>query len=122
MILAIVGGRKYSDQEQFDKTMAEFTAEHGAPEAIVSGGANGADKMAREYANKHGIRLIEHIPEWEKFGRSAGFKRNKLIIDDCDRVIAFWDGESKGTKSSIDLAKKSNKIAKIVLYVERKEA
>ena len=50
------------------------------------------------------INRIIFLPDWDKYGKSAGFIRNKLIINEADMVVAFWDGKSKGTKNSIDLA------------------
>lgn len=46
---------------------------------------------------------------WDLHGKSAGFKRNVHIIDDSDEVIAFWDGKSRGTRHSINLAKTAKK-------------
>jgi len=51
-----------------------------------------------------GCKSIIIKPEWNKYGKSAGYKRNSLIINEADKVVAFWKGESKGTKHSIDLA------------------
>lgn len=64
---------------------------------IVSGGARGVDTCAREYAQIHGLKLTEFYPDYERFGRSAPLKRNDLIVAHADMVIAFWDGESRGT-------------------------
>ena len=47
--------------------------------------------------------------DWERYGRGAGMIRNKQIIADADVVIAFWDGASKGTKNSVELARKAKK-------------
>ena len=84
----------------------------------MSGGAKGADTYAREYAIKKGIRLIEHLPDYAKFGKAAPLVRNKLIIDNCDKVLAFWDGKSRGTKQTIDYAEKMGKPTKIVYLGE----
>jgi predicted Rossmann fold nucleotide-binding protein DprA/Smf involved in DNA uptake len=84
------------------------------PDAIVSGGAKGADTYAREFAIKKGIRLIEHLPDYAKYGRAAPLVRNRLIIDDCDKVLAFWDGKSRGTKQSLDYAESKGKPVKII--------
>lgn len=65
---------------------------------IVSGGARGVDSCARSYAQTHGIKLTEFLPEYEKFGRSAPLKRNITIIQNADLVLAFWDGTSHGAK------------------------
>ena len=75
---------------------------------IVSGGAKGVDTSAREYAISHGIKLTEFLPEYKKYGRSAPLKRNITIIENADLVLAFWDGNSRGTKFVIDNCKKRN--------------
>ena len=73
---------------------------------IISGGAKGVDTCAREYALSHGIKITEFLPEYEKYGRAAPLKRNITIIQNADLVLAFWDGESKGTKFVIDSCKR----------------
>ena len=83
---------------------------------IISGGANGADKLGEFFAKENNIDIHIFYPNWTKYGKRAGFIRNQYIIESCTHVIAFWDGESKGTKSSIDLAIKNNKKIKIIYY------
>ena len=73
---------------------------------LVSGGAKGIDTCVREYANTNGLKLTEFLPEYEKYGRNAPLKRNLQIIDYADEVIAFWDGQSRGTKYVIEQCKK----------------
>lgn len=111
MPLAIIGSRDCPavDIEEYLDEM---------PDAIVSGGAKGADTYAREFAEKKGIRLIEHLPDYAKYGRAAPLVRNRLIIDDCDKVLAFWDGKSKGTKYAIDYVKKMGKPVRIVQLIQ----
>ena len=84
-------------------------------EEIVSGGARGIDSIAREYAIENNIKLTEFLPEYSRFGRGAPLHRNLQIIDYSDYVIAFWDGNSRGTKYVIDNCKKKNK--KVAVYV-----
>lgn len=85
---------------------------------IVSGGAVGIDTCAKEYAIKNNIKLTEFLPEYEKYGRSAPLKRNLLIIDYADYVLAFWDGKSHGTKYVIDNCKKKNKPVRVFIKIE----
>jgi hypothetical protein len=49
-------------------------------------------------------------------GKKAGPVRNQQIVDKADVVIAFWNGDSRGTKSTIEITKKSNKLLKIYNY------
>ena len=85
------------------------------PDTIVSGGAVGADTYAREFARKKGLKLIEFFPDYEKYGRGAPLERNKLIVEECDCLLAFWDGKSRGTKYTLDYAKERNKPIKVVM-------
>ena len=82
-------------------------------EEIVSGGARGIDSCAREYARRNGIKLVEFLPDYNSYGRSAPILRNKDIVAYADVVLAFWDGESRGTKFVIDYAKQLGKPVKI---------
>lgn len=62
------------------------------------------DTVAEVAAEARGLKTEIFPAEWQKYGRSAGFKRNRLIVQAADKVVAFWDGESKGTASSIRIA------------------
>lgn len=108
MKIAVVGSRDMVNQSVVDHVLYEYV--QPLYDVIVSGGAKGVDTLAETFAEQHcQMKPIIFPAEWELYGRSAGFKRNKLIINECDICIAFWDGKSKGTKSSIDLSKKMNK-------------
>lgn len=106
--LGVVGSRTFSSYSFLCSVLNLFDIQN-----IVSGGAKGADSLAAQYARENNIALIEHLPDWNQFGKSAGFIRNQKIIDDSDEIIAFWDGLSKGTKHSIDLAQNVGKIVRI---------
>lgn len=83
---------------------------------IVSGGAKGIDQQAKEYAVSQHILYQEYLPEYEKYGKAAPLKRNKQIVQAADAVIAFWDGKSRGTKYTIDYAKRIGKNVNIYLF------
>ncbi len=76
---------------------------------IISGGANGIDRLAEEYADKHRISKLIIKPEYDKYGKTAPLVRNKKIVDSADMVIAFWDGQSRGTYNVIEYAKSVGK-------------
>ncbi len=104
MKAAIIGSRTFNDYQYLKEILGWFQFER-----IISGGARGADTLAKRYAAEHGIYLKEHLPNWDRDGKAAGFIRNKLIIADADELIAFYDGSSKGTAHSIKLAEESGK-------------
>ncbi len=81
---------------------------------IVSGGAVGVDSCAAEYAKKKGLKLTEFLPQYEHYGRAAPIVRNKRIVEYADKIIVFWNGRSKGTRSVIEYANKIGKPIEIV--------
>ena len=82
---------------------------------IVSGGAKGVDTLARDYAVQHGIKLTEFLPDYSRYKRGAPLKRNEQIIEYADVILAFWDGQSKGTKFVIDKAEKIGKEVRVIV-------
>jgi len=82
---------------------------------IVSGGAKGVDTSARDYAEANGIKLTEFLPEYGTYGRLAPLKRNISIIEYADVVLAFWNGDSRGTKFVIDNCEKMSVPVKVFI-------
>ena len=101
MKVAVIGSRGLT-VDDLGKYLPKDTTE------IVSGGAKGIDTCARDYALSHDLKLTEFLPEYSRYGRGAPLKRNLQIIIYSDLVIAFWDGQSKGTKNVIENCKKLN--------------
>lgn len=81
---------------------------------IISGTANGADRLGEAFAKKYGIEVKRFPAQWHKYGKSAGYVRNNIMAqyaaksNELGVLIAFWDGKSRGTKMMIDIAKKNN--------------
>ena len=107
MKVAIVGSRG------IDNVDLSYHVKEG--DEMVSGGASGVDSVAEEYAEKKRIKMTVFLPEYRLYGRAAPIVRNKKIVDYADKVIAFWDGSSKGTKSVIDYAKKTGKPCEVII-------
>ena len=117
MNVAIVGSRSFEDFETLDNFVKSVVFPKDI-EAVVSGGARGADTLAEMFAARYSISTKILLPDWSKYGRRAGFIRNKLIVDHVDILIAFWNGKSKGTASTIDLARQQNKPTYIYTFEE----
>lgn len=83
--------------------------------AIVSGGANGIDRCAAAYAKENRLELVEILPDYNSYGKLAPIQRNNRIIDIADKVIAFWDGQSRGTRYVINRCHELGKPLQIVL-------
>lgn len=107
MRLAIIGSRSAAGVDI--AAHLPFT-----PDMIVSGGARGADTLAREYARANNIPVLEFLPKYEAYGRRAPILRNIQIVDNCDFLLAFWNGTSRGTKFTVDYAIRKGVPYKIV--------
>ncbi len=109
--VVVAGCRDYSNYEEasafIDACLQELKEEYEI--IIVSGGAVGADALGERYAAENGLKLERHPADWKTYGRSAGPIRNRQMAELCDYAVCFWDGESRGTKSMIDSAKKCGK-------------
>lgn len=101
MKVAIVGSRDYPNLDEVEN----FVLSLPKGTTVISGAAIGVDRTAARVARGAGLEVVEFLPEWEKYGRSAGFRRNRLIVEACDELVAFHHNRSKGTQSSIDLAR-----------------
>jgi predicted Rossmann fold nucleotide-binding protein DprA/Smf involved in DNA uptake len=105
--VALVGSRKYKNYNEF-KDIVLGIIKPEQIELIISGGAAGADTLAKKFASEFDLPLKEFIPNWSN-GRSAGPRRNIQIISLCDICIAFPTKSSRGTLHDIKLCKKTHK-------------
>lgn len=103
MRLLVCGSRTWKDAESILRAIDGLSP---APTLLIHGGARGADQLAAKAATKRGIPIRCFMADWEQYGRSAGRIRNleMLELGRPDRVIAFWDGSSRGTAHMIHLA------------------
>lgn len=111
--LAVVGSRGFDDYFHLKKRLDPLKDKVSV---IVSGGAKGADSLAAKWAKENDIPVTIFKPEWDKYGKGAGYQRNRKIISECDACIAFWDGQSRGTQHSFKLCKEMEKPLKVVNY------
>lgn len=119
MKLIIAGGRDFSDYDLLADETSGFIVENvGFNEEviIVSGLAKGADTLGCQLAQECNYPIEGYAAEWGKFGRAAGPIRNKLMAKNATHLIAFWDGESRGTMHMIDYAHELGLTIKVVNY------
>ena len=94
------------------RSIAEFDLAPYIPtdtDMIISGGAVGIDDLAEKYADKHRISKMILRPHYDLYGKAAPLRRNEEMIQLCDRLLVIYDGKSRGTKYTIDYAKKLGK-------------
>jgi hypothetical protein len=120
MKLIVAGGRTFKDAIMLAKVLDIYQALYCLTE-IVSGTANGADKCGEQWATSNGIKIKRFPADWDLYGKSAGHLRNAEMAEYGDRLLAFWDGRSKGTKNMIDIATKKGILVGVIRYtIERK--
>ncbi len=91
MKIAVIGSR---DFKRLD-IVREYVLGLPADTVIISGGAMGVDRTAVQTAKSRGLRFIEHLPDYERYGRHIAPKiRNFDIANECDKLVCFWDGLS----------------------------
>lgn len=115
MKVIIAGSRGFSDFQLMYAKCEEILANVKEAE-IVSGTAKGADKMGEHYASLRGFSVKQFPADWNKHGKAAGYLRNKDMAEYADMLIAFWDGESRGTKHMIDLANERKLTVHVINY------
>jgi hypothetical protein len=110
----IAGGRDFDNLDYMDEVMNTLFGRYddelghmtclGIHLEVVCGMAKGADALADRWATSNWITVKEFPAEWAKHGKGAGFIRNKQMADYADTLVAFWDGQSRGTRNMIDTA------------------
>lgn len=120
MKLIIAGGRDFADTGLMISSLTELV-EQGKisdnPE-LVCGMAHGADMLAYSLWANNRMSIHKFPADWNTHGKSAGYKRNAEMAEFADALIAFWDGESKGTRHMIDimLTRYPNKPVYVIRY------
>ena len=104
----IAGSRSFNDyellREQCLSILQEKMRTHRV--IIVSGHARGADSLGERFANEFRLPFELHPAKWRLLGKAAGMVRNAEMAKCSDALIAFWDGESRGTRHMISFARK----------------
>lgn len=104
----IAGSRSFNDygllREHCPSILQEKMKTHRV--IIVSGHACGADSLWERFANEFSLPFELHPAKWRLLGKAAGMVRNAEMAKCSDELIAFWDGESRGTRHMINFARK----------------
>ncbi len=99
MISAVVGSRSFGDFALLSRVCRSLGVS-----SVVSGGAAGADSLAAEFASSCGFPLRVFLPDYGRFGCRAPLVRNWKIVRSVSRVVAFWDGRSRGCAHAVSCA------------------
>lgn len=115
--IIIAGSRTFTNQGLLlDKVAHRLLNKIQANITVVSGGAQGADKEGEKLAIARGWSILKMPAEWDRYGKSAGYRRNEEMAVVADELIAFWDGNSRGTKHMIDIMMRARKPTHIFFF------
>ena len=104
MRVIVAGGREFDDEQRLHNVLSLLTNEYGFSQ-VVCGMARGVDMFGKHWADLNNLPVVEFPANWNRYGKSAGYKRNLEMAENADMLIAVWDGKSKGTGHMIDIAK-----------------
>jgi hypothetical protein len=114
MKLAVIGSRNFTDYDFFKEKLEYLTQNIEEDIVYVSGGAIGTDSLCKRYCKENKYELIEFLPDYKQYGKAATHIRNSQIVEFSDALIAFFNGSSPGSKSTLEKAKKKGIKIKIV--------
>ena len=110
------GGRDFNDYQMLKATMDKLLCNITDDVVVICGQARGADTLGEQYAKEKGFTIDYYPAQWKLYGKRAGYLRNEQMAQVAEALVAFWDGESRGTKSMIELAKQYGLRVRIKRY------
>lgn len=116
MKLIIAGTRTFNNYLFLKATLDKILSTVDEDIEIVSGACRGTDKLGELYAREYGYPIKTFTPNWALHKLGAGFRRNQQMAEYATHCVCFWDGESRGTKHMIDLAKKYNLPLRVITF------
>ena len=99
----VAGSRHFTDAQAVEHDLRNYVA---VGDTVITGGCRGVDQIAYDFAQRMFAKNEVFKADWNKYGKAAGPIRNRQMAENADILVAFWDGESKGTKNAIDEARK----------------
>ena len=116
----IAGGRDFDNYPELAKVMDQLLVNVTDEIVIVCGMAKGADRLGEQYGKERGYSIRYFPADWDGQGWRAGFLRNEEMAKNADALVAFWDGQSHGTKHMIETAQKYKLDIRVKRYTRRK--
>lgn len=105
MKVIVAGGRDFNNYSFVEKKLNELLTPVENV-TIISGGAKGVDALGERYATEHNLPIERYPADWDTHSKGAGLIRNAQMVEVGDKLIAFWNGESLGTKNVVETATK----------------
>lgn len=115
--IGIIGSRRRNTRTDYQSVYDAFWKIYEEGDWIVSGGCpKGGDAFAEKIAKDHGLPILIFYPNWKKYGKQAGFKRNTSIAKQSDIIIAcVADDRTGGTEDTLKKYKGMDKWQTIIV-------
>jgi hypothetical protein len=106
-VVVVCGSRGFDNRALFASSLRLVRSLIDDNVLFVSGAAStGADNLIIHYCRAYKLPCLEMPAQWDKYKAAAGMIRNKEMLKIASRVVAFWDGQSKGTAHMVENSRK----------------
>lgn len=101
MRFAIVGSRHFAAPNR----VTEYVRSLPKGASVITGSASGVDAAVTKAAREVGMPVQVMAASFEELADAAkAAARNQRLVEACDVLVAFWDGNSKGTRATVERA------------------
>ncbi len=115
--IIVAGSRDFDNYDLLKQKLDFYCQRYSSDDIeIVSGAARGADRLGEKYAQDSQLSLKKFLADWDKHGKSAGYRRNEQMAEYANAAVVFWDGKSKGSQHMINLAKEQRLNRSVVRF------
>ena len=105
-VLIVAGPRDYYNREIIADALVDIICDHKITK-IITGDAKGVDQIVAELCHQSNMEYEQYAAEWDKYGKSAGSRRNWAMATIATHLLAFYNG-SPGTSNMIYFANRHN--------------
>jgi predicted Rossmann fold nucleotide-binding protein DprA/Smf involved in DNA uptake len=99
--VGVVGSRHFAALDR----VSEYVNGLPAGASIVTGGASGVDAAATKAARSRGLAVQVLPMSFDEVRDTARAEaRRTKLVESCDVLVAFWDGASPGTRTTVERA------------------
>lgn len=107
MRLIIAGSRDFTDRTILHRAIHYFQLDTAKITTVLCGCARGMDALGAQWAQENGIEVETFPADWERYGPSAGPRRNRTMARQADALLLVHK-DGRGSRSMLREARKRN--------------